>query len=93
VASGRRSPPRPTSGIALDTLEIVVDSESDDRGLLGIDDSVPAGPLSSRVAVRLVAEGVDEATLQEIARWGISHRPVCNALERVVPLTIDVTTT
>ena len=32
--------------ITLDTLEVTVDSVSDDRGLLGIADSVPAAPLS-----------------------------------------------
>ncbi len=79
-------------GIALDTLEVTVDSESDDRGLLGIDDSVPAGPLSGRVAIRLSAEGADEATLDEIARWGVAHCPVCEALERVVPVRVEVTT-
>jgi uncharacterized OsmC-like protein len=78
--------------IALDTVEVTVDSESDDRGLLGIDDSVPAGPLSGRVAVRLVADGVEPATLEEIARWGVAHCPVCEALERVVPITVEVTT-
>src|SRR5688500_15491853 len=62
-------------GIALDTLEVTVDSESDDRSLLGIDDSVPAGPLSGRVAVRLVADGVDRSTLEEVARWGVAHCP------------------
>src|SRR4030095_16787802 len=55
-------------GIALDTLEVSVDSESDDRGMLGMDDTIPAGPLTGRVAVRLAADGVDPATLDEMAR-------------------------
>lgn len=50
-------------GIILETLEVTVDSQSDDRGLLGIDEAVPAGPLNGRVAVRLVAGGVEPATL------------------------------
>lgn len=79
--------------IALDTLEVTVDSVSDDRGLLGIDASVPAGPLSGRVAVRLGATGVDAATLEEIARWGVAHCPVCDALERAVPILTEVTIT
>jgi len=77
-------------GISLDVLEIRVDSESDDRGILGIDESVPAGPLSGRVAVRIVAEGVPPATLEEIARWGVAHCPVCDALERPIPVTTEV---
>lgn len=79
-------------GITLDGLEVAVDSESDDRGLLGVDESVPAGPLSGRVRVRLNAVGVDPATLDEIARWGVKHCPVCDALERAVPVTTEVAT-
>jgi len=79
-------------GITLDTLEVTIDSESDDRGLLGVDESVPAGPLSGRVAVRLAAEGVDSARLEEMARWGVKHCPVCDALERGIPLTIEIVT-
>ena len=79
-------------GITLSGVEVTVDSESDDRGLLGLDDGVPAGPLSGRVAVRITASGVDPATLEEIAHWGVEHCPVCDALERSVPITTEVTT-
>ncbi|MGK2850529.1 MAG: OsmC family protein [Candidatus Limnocylindrales bacterium] len=81
-----------TLGITLDALEVSVDSESDDRGILGIDDAVPAGPLSGRVRVRVTAAGVEAAVLEEIAHWGVKHCPVCDALERAVPITTDVTT-
>jgi uncharacterized OsmC-like protein len=77
-------------GITLDTLEVTVDSESDDRGLLGVDEDVPAGPLRGRVAVRLTASGVDTATLEDLARWGVKHCPVCDALERSIPLTTEI---
>jgi uncharacterized OsmC-like protein len=80
-------------GIALDTLEVTVDSESDDRGLLGIDDDVPAGPLTGRVSIRLTAAGVDASTLDAMARWGVKHCPVCDALERAVRVTTEVSTT
>lgn len=79
-------------GITLDVLEVTVDSESDDRGLLGIDDDVPAGPLCGRVSVRLTAAGVDQATLDDIAHWGVRHCPVCDALERPIPVTTEVAT-
>ena len=79
-------------GVTLDTLEVTVDSESDDRGLLGIDDDIPAGPLTGRIAVWLTAAGVDASTLEDMARWGVKHCPVCDALERVVPVTTEVTT-
>jgi transcriptional regulator with XRE-family HTH domain len=38
-------------GVDASTLEVTVDSESDDRGILGIDEGVPAGPLGMRVAI------------------------------------------
>jgi hypothetical protein len=61
--------------------------------MLGMDDSVPAGPLTGRVHVRITADGADPATLDEMARWGVEHCPVCNALERPVPITVEVSTT
>ncbi len=79
-------------GIDLEILEVTVDSESDDRGLLGLDDSIPAGPLSGRVSVRLLATGVDPSLLEEIADWGVKHCPVCDALERAVPVSVEVAT-
>lgn len=79
-------------GITLQTLDVTVDSESDDRGLLGIDEDVPAGPLSGRVSVRLTAADVDPTTLEEVARWGVKHCPVCDTLERPVPVTTEVAT-
>jgi uncharacterized OsmC-like protein len=79
-------------GITLDTLEVTVDSESDDRGILGIDESVPAGPLSGRVSVRLLADGVEASALDKLARWGVAHCPVHDALERAVPVTTEVLT-
>ena len=79
-------------GITLETLEVTVDSESDDRGILGIDEAVPAGPLRGRVSVRLTADGIEPATLEEMAHWGVAHCPVCDALERPVPITTEVAT-
>jgi uncharacterized OsmC-like protein len=78
--------------IALDHVEVTVDSVSDDRGLLGLEESVPAGPLRGRVHVRLAAAGVEPATLEEIARWGVKHCPVCDAVERSVPITTEIVT-
>ena len=78
------------TGVTLGDLEVQVDSESDDRGILGIDDSVRAGPLEGRVRVRIAAPGVADETLRAIASWGIEHCPVCDAVERGVPLTKEI---
>ena len=79
-------------GITLTDLEVSADSESDDRGLLGVDDEVPAGPLSGRIVVRLAAEGIDEEVLRELAVWGIVHCPVCDAVERATPMAHEIVT-
>ena len=76
--------------IHLDRLEVVVDSESDDRGVLGIDESVPAGPLSMRVEVRVAAPGVSEQVVRELVDWGVAHCPVCDAVKRAVPVDVAV---
>ena len=76
--------------IELSTLQVTVDSESDDRGILGMDASVPAGPLSLRVHVKIAAPGVSADTLQELVEWADRHCPVSDAVQRAVPTTIDV---
>jgi len=73
-------------------VEVSVDSESDDRGITGADDSVPAGPMSTRVAVRLSSESADSAVLEAIARWARDHCPVTDAVKRAVPMTLEVDT-
>jgi uncharacterized OsmC-like protein len=77
-------------GITLERLEVTVDSESDDYGILGIDEAVPAGPLSMRVHVRVTARGVPEDRLHEIVAWGVAHCPVCDAAKRAVPVETQI---
>jgi uncharacterized OsmC-like protein len=76
--------------IELKALEVTVDSESDDRGILDIDPSVPAGPLSLRVAASVRAAGADTERLREVVAWGISHCPVTDAVERAVPVEVSI---
>ncbi len=73
-------------GIELTALEVRVDSLSDDRGMLGMDDSKPAGPLNMKISIRIHAEGVSEEKLHEIAAWAEVHSPVGEPLTRVMPI-------
>ncbi len=57
-------------------LEVTVASESDDRGLLGMDESIPAGPLSARVRVRIAADDVDPERQRGLVEWADRHSPV-----------------
>jgi uncharacterized OsmC-like protein len=75
-------------GVALTRLEVSVASESDDRGILGIDPSVPAGPLA--IAVRVMARAGDGADrLREVVEWGHAHCPVQEVLGRAVPVSLE----
>jgi uncharacterized OsmC-like protein len=76
-------------GIELRHVEVSVDSESDDRGILGMDAAIPAGPLSTRVAVVVDAAHRHEE-LDALVRWAVAHCPVTDAVLRAVPLEVDV---
>lgn len=77
-------------GMALTSLEVEVDSQSDDRGMLGIDESVPAGPLSSRVRITARAEDVQEDRLRSVVERGALRCPVCDATKRAVPVSLEI---
>lgn len=62
--------------VNLATLEVTVTSESDNRGMLGLDENVPAGLQAMRVHVRVSAPGTPEETLDELVRWACTHSPV-----------------
>lgn len=63
-------------GIDLTLLEVSVESRSDNRGLLGLDDNVPAGLDRMTVTVRIGAQGRTAAELIALAQWGDAHSPV-----------------
>jgi uncharacterized OsmC-like protein len=73
------------------SCEVDVDSESDDRGILGLDASVPGGPLSMRIHLRLTASGVGLDRLEEVAVWAVEHCPSSDAIRRAVPVHVEVT--
>lgn len=75
-------------GIELGPVEVVVDSESDDRGILGLDDEIPAGPLSVRLAVTIKAAAQEEALLKALVQWAVDHCPITDGLRRAVPLEV-----
>ena len=79
-------------GIELTDLEVTIDSETNDHGILGIDESVPPGPLSVRTQVRIQAKDADESTLRELVDWAVAHCPVCDATKRAVPMSLEIAT-
>jgi uncharacterized OsmC-like protein len=76
-------------GHELPLLEVTVTSDSDDRGILGLDSTVPAGPLATRVAVRIDCPAGPEVA-RAIAAWAADHCPVTDAVGRAVPLSVVI---
>lgn len=74
------------SGVDLDRLEVTVDSESDDRGILGMSPEIPAGPLSVRV--RISIQGPGDA-MDDVVREAITRCPVHDAMARAVPVSVE----
>jgi uncharacterized OsmC-like protein len=76
--------------VQLEKLEVAVDSESDDRGILGIDESVPARPLSMKVRIELAGKGATDEELKRIVAWAEVHCPVIDALRSPVPISTEL---
>jgi hypothetical protein len=66
------------------------DSESDDRGLLGIDDTIPVGALRMRPRVRIGAKNIAPGHLKEIVEWAEAHSPMGDTVRRAVPSKTEV---
>lgn len=77
-------------GVELTKVEVTIDSESDDQGILGIDESIPAGPLSIRTRVKVSANELGVEELRELVEWAVQHCPVCDAAKRAVPTTLEI---
>lgn len=76
-------------GIDLSTLEVSVESESDQRGLLGLDDSISAGLGAWRTKVT-IAGSADTKTLRELVAWADAHSPVGCTVRRGAAGSLDI---
>jgi uncharacterized OsmC-like protein len=81
-----------TAGIELSRLEVTVTSESDARGLLGLDASVSPALQNLRVHVRIGAAGTPAEDLAALARTACSLSPVgcTDAGTATVEVEVDV---
>jgi uncharacterized OsmC-like protein len=78
-------------GWSVSGLEVSVDSESDDQGILAISPDVPAGPVSMRVVVVAASvAGVEQAAFRAGIEAAIARCPVHDAVVRAVPVEIEI---
>jgi uncharacterized OsmC-like protein len=79
-------------GVELTDLTVSVESDSDFRGVLGVDDSVNPGPLAVRVRIKLAATDATDDQLRAIVRRAESHSPVRDAIVREVSTSTEIVT-
>jgi uncharacterized OsmC-like protein len=79
-------------GIELTDLRVTVESESDSRGALGLDDAIPAGPLEVRVRIEVAASNAGADRLRELVRRAEARSAVGDALARAIDVTTEVVT-
>lgn len=78
------------AGVTLDSLEVDVDSESDDRGILGMDESVSPGPLSTRIRIEVSATGMRDEDLRKLVDRGARRCPVYDSTQRSVETRLEI---
>jgi uncharacterized OsmC-like protein len=79
-------------GIELTDLKVSVESETDFRGVLGVEGSAHAGPLTVRVRIELAAPDASEDQLREIVKRAEAHSPVRDAIAREVTMSTEIVT-
>ena len=75
-------------GISLDRLDVTVESTGDQRGMLGLDDTVTPALTGFRMRVAIAGKA-DRSTLEDIVRWADEHSPVACTMREALP-EIDV---
>jgi uncharacterized OsmC-like protein len=78
--------------IELTDLAVTVESDSDFRGVLGVDGGPNPGPLAIRVRIDLASADATEEQLREIVQRAESRSPVHDALAREMSMTTEVVT-
>jgi uncharacterized OsmC-like protein len=78
------------AGIELTKLKVTVESESDSRGVLGVGDGVPPGPLAVHVRIELAASNATAEQLRELVRRAEARSAVGDALARPISVTTKV---
>lgn len=77
-----------TRGIAIRELSTELEGDIDLQGLLGLDETVPAGYREIRIKMHVKADCSDEA-LDDLLAYAQGHSPVCNTVCRPVPVVIE----
>jgi len=77
-------------GVELSRLEVTVESASDNRGILGLDEDVSAGLETIRATVKVSAPTASEDELRDIVKWADAHSPVGCTLRNAPAYSLEI---
>ena len=77
-------------GVTLSNLEVTVESDSDNRGMLGLDENVSAGLGAVRMKVKIGAGTESSDTLRQIVAWADAHSPVGCTMKQATGCSLEV---
>jgi uncharacterized OsmC-like protein len=76
-------------GVTLTDLEVTAESESDNRGMLGMDERVSAGLGKVRLRVRIVGNAAPE-DLKQIVAWADAHSVVGCTIKQATECSFEI---
>ena len=77
-------------GIKVDSISTELEGDIDVRGVLGLDDSVPAGFSQIRMQMTIAAD-CTKAELDDLMEFARMHSPIFNSVSRPVPVQLEWT--
>jgi uncharacterized OsmC-like protein len=77
-------------GVALSNLEVTVETDSDLRGILGLDENVSAGHGRVRTKVTIGAPSASADVLREIVTWADRHSPVTCTVRQAPECSLEI---
>jgi uncharacterized OsmC-like protein len=76
-------------GVALDSVEVVVEADYDAAGMYGVDDSVPPGWGALRYKAK-ISSAAPEERVREVVEAADRHSPLLDDFRRPVPVTHEL---
>ena len=77
-------------GVALSSLQVTVETDSDLRGILGLDENVLPGSGAVRIKVEIGAPNAPADVLREIVTWADHHSPVTCTMRQAPECSLDI---
>lgn len=77
-------------GMTLSNVEVTVETDSDLRGLLGLDEKVSARHEAMRMKVKISAPGQSPEALRELVEWAEAHSPVSCTVKQKPNCSLDI---